>query len=189
MEEIWKDIEWYEWLYQVSNLWNIKSSNKYDNMWRFYKSRIMKLNYNKRWYVLIHFCNNWKRKALYIHRLVAQTFIKNPENKKEVNHINWIKTDNRVENLEWVTINENMKHRYRVLWQKNNTPAKWKFWKDNPSSKKVNQYDLQWNFIKTWDSIKQAADAIWTYSWNISWVCKWRKRKKSAWWYIWEFTN
>ena len=61
-------------------------------------------------YLLISICNNGNSKNILVHRLIAQTFIPNAENKPEVNHKNGIKWDNRVENLEWVTKSENMSH-------------------------------------------------------------------------------
>lgn len=61
-------------------------------------------------YIYVILTKNGKRKGKYIHRLVAEAFIPNPENKREVNHKNGIKIDNRIENLEWVSPHENMIH-------------------------------------------------------------------------------
>lgn len=104
--EVWKDIEGYEGLYQVSNLGRVKNSRT---------GRILKFGKHKNGYLQVILCKNGKTKHYYIHRLVAKTFIPNPQNKPEVNHIDENKENNHVENLEWVTHNENMKYGTRTL--------------------------------------------------------------------------
>lgn len=184
MEEIWKDIVWYEWLYQVSNIWRIKAL-------RFDKTKILKLSHNR--YLEITLRINGKSKKHLIHRLVAKSFIPNPENRPQINHKNWIKTDNRVENLEWCTAKENMAHLFNVLWHKtlfqkeHPKPMEWRFWKDNPTSRKVIQYDKELNFIKIWYSMADATRELWIGHNNISACCRWVRNHLTAWWYIWKY--
>ncbi len=106
-EEIWKDVVGYEGLYQVSNLGNARSfmGRRLSIGVECYK---LKASNSSKGYKFISI----SAKTAYIHRLVAKAFIPNPLNKPQINHINGIKHDNRVENLEWCTSSENRIHAF-----------------------------------------------------------------------------
>lgn len=103
-KEIWKDIKGYEGKYQVSNTGKVKSLNYH----REKREKLLKQILSKYFRVPLH--KNSKKEFLSIHRLIALAFIPNPENKPCINHLNGIKTDNRIENLEWCTYSENCNH-------------------------------------------------------------------------------
>lgn len=98
--EIWKDIVGYEGLYQISSKGNIVSKN----------GKVKSQAIDHGGYCTVWLSKNSVQKCLKVHRLVAQSFIENPENKKTVNHIDGVKTNNCVENLEWATHSENIIH-------------------------------------------------------------------------------
>lgn len=103
--EVWKDIEGYEGLYQVSNLGNIAKTN-------LDKRFVLRIGKDTSGYYQIILTKNKVRKCFLVHRLVAKAFLENSEFKRTVNHKNGIKTDNRVQNLEWASYSENQKHAY-----------------------------------------------------------------------------
>ncbi|PTI10711.1 hypothetical protein BU096_00640 [Staphylococcus xylosus] len=107
MEEVWKDVKGYEGLYQISNLARVKSFKRS-------KPRILKPFINKDGYLNVELSNSISNKTMSIHRLVATAFIPNPNNKEQVNHIDEVKTNNDLSNLEWVTQKENMNHGTRI---------------------------------------------------------------------------
>lgn len=177
MQEIFRDIPWYEWLYQVSNLGNVKSLNyRWHNIEHILKPK-------KDIYLRITLFKNNKAKIYWIHRLVLLVFTENQNNLPEVNHIDWNKYNNRLDNLEWCTRSYNVKHSYRKLWQKPNKTWLWKFWKLHHNSKKVWQYTKEWMLINIYYAIAEAKRL--TNSNNINLCLLWKI--KTSWWYMWKY--
>lgn len=119
-EEVWKPIEGYEEQYEISSLGNLRSLDRHERMCdgrtRFRRGRMMSPQVKKNTgYVAANLYKDGKMKTYLVHRLVAEAFIPNHGHKKEVNHKSGDKTDNSVQNLEWMTSSENTKHSYDVL--------------------------------------------------------------------------
>lgn len=115
MGKVYTNVVGYEGLYCVSNDGDVKSVHAYLRKPTASVNTTLKQYKNRYGYMYVVLYKDGKRKIRTIHQLVAQAFIPNPENKPQVNHINGDKTDNRVENLEWVTASENKLHSYNVL--------------------------------------------------------------------------
>jgi hypothetical protein len=118
-KEVYKEIKGFEDRYEISNFGNVKSKsvliyhkNGYSHT---YPELILKTEKTKKGYLRVMLAKNSKNIKLYVHRLVLETFVDNTDNKPQVNHKNGIKTDNRLENLEWATRKENMYHYYKNL--------------------------------------------------------------------------
>ena len=138
--EFWKDIIGYEGHYQISNLGRVKSLEREiarggrDHL---IKERFLKTAINPSGYYIIVLALDNNHKTMTIHRLLARHFIQNPNNKRCVNHINGIKTDNSLENLEWCTHSENTKHAFSTNLKK---PS---MGEENGSSKLTNKQVLE----------------------------------------------
>jgi len=132
MKEEWRNVVGYDGKYIVSSNGNVRSLIAL-------KSKGIpvdrKIQTDKDGYSVVSVQFNKKNKVLKIHRIVAEAFIPNPENEATVNHINEIKDDNRVANLEWCSFRDNSRHSF---------------------CRKIEQCDLEWNTIKVWDAMRDA---------------------------------
>lgn len=174
-EEIWKEIEGFD-NYQISNLGRVKNI-KFD--------RYVKPLVGNRGYVHVNLYKDGKIKRLSLHRLIAIAFIPNPENKPCIDHINTDRSDNRIDNLRWATQKENHNNPLSLMnhskaakgrtvseEQKKNQSEKMKGrYKGNKwGSKKIIQLTLDGNFVREWESIKDAADSLGVSS-SAIWNC------------------
>lgn len=126
------------------------------------------------------------KKSIYIHRIVAQTWVENPMNKPCVNHKNGVKADNSVDNLEWCTYSENLKHSFDSLGRKFTTQRRDIFGFKHAQAKAVKQIDMKTGkVIEIHGSIKQAAKKLNALDCGIGHALK--GRNKSYYGYKWEY--
>jgi len=185
--EVWKEIKGYEGFYEVSNFGRIRSISRYikqkNNSTKNIEGKILKpiLNNKGKGYLMVALSKNGREKRYYIHRLVAEAFISNKYNKKEVNHIDENPQNNKINNLEWVTHLENSNHGTRGKRISKNL----KEWCKNNRVKKVMQISLNGIFIKEWESAKEVEKELGINSKGIS-LCA-TKRRKTAGGYKWTY--
>ena len=151
LNEIWKPIKGYEGLYEVSNWGRVKSL-------KFGKERILKPSIRHGYY-FVGLSKNGIVKTYQVHRLVAEAFIDNPNNYKEVNHKDENKLNNSVENLEWCDRLYNV--RYGTGIER----------RSKTQSKPVLQYDLEGNLIREWKSVTECGMNGYNYG-NVAACCR-----------------
>ena len=199
--EIWKPVVGYEELYEVSNFGRVRSLDRIDSNNHPLNGVILKPYISNSGYLLVGLYKQQKRDRKLLHRLVAEAFIPNPENKPEIDHINTIKTDNTVflnedgsinyekTNLRWTTRKENInnpitKTKMRINARK---PSKGKYGKKHHRSKPIIQYDKEGNFIKEWDCANDVEQVLGISNKHIGSVCL--GKRKSCGGYIWKYKN
>ena len=169
--EIWRTVvikgEIYD-KYQVSNLGRILSLNYRGTG----KAKLMEPFDNGHGYLQVHLSKNKITKNFLVHRLVAQTFIPNPNNLTEVNHIDEDKTNNRVDNLEWKSHKGNCNHGTRIERI------------SKTQSKKVLQFTLDGVFVREWSSTHECGRNGFNQG-NIVSCCN--GKQKSAYGFIWRY--
>lgn len=207
MEEIWKDIKGYEGLYQISNLGNVRSLErlvyKSDGVIQCRKQRIMAKRKSSDGYYFAKLNVDKNSKSIAIHRLVAEAFIPNPYNLPEINHIDTDRTNNVVTNLEWCTHKDNVKHSANLGHYKHygkNNPNYGKHtlhevYSSNPDlareklarpksqnghARKVELYDRNHNYIKTFDWIGGCAEYLINNKYSTNTIGTLRSRINNA---------
>lgn len=176
MQEIWKPVKNYEGIYVVSNTGKVYSINRVDRLGRVKEGKELKQRVSKFGYLYVPLVKDGKRKNKSIHRLVATTFLVGNEN-DVVNHLDGNKKNNNVNNLEFTTQKENIKH-------------SWKNHLSKPyNAKKVIQYDKNGNLINKFNSIMDAERITGISNSKIVCCCKKQYGRKSAGGFIWRYSN
>lgn len=163
--EVWKDIQGYEGLYQISNLGRVKSLPRGNK-----KERIRVPRASNNGYLYMVLSKENKAHTIRIHKEVAKAFIPNPLNLKSVNHKNLDKTDNRLCNLEWMSMMDNVHHARE---------------NGRNSRKPVLQCDLGGNVIREWKSAYHVEKELGYFGTLISRCCRGKKKTYKG--YKWRF--
>lgn len=176
----WQEIPWYEWIYKISEFWDLIS------LWNDkYRKQKIKKSFVIWKYLTSVLVKDWKRRTCRINRLVALAFIPNPENYPICLHLDNDTLNNHKSNLKWWTQSENTQQAYdqwRKFW-----PLIWRKWSDNHLSKWIVQFSLSGEFIKEWWSIMDIQRELWIHHSSISKCCI--GKLKTSWKFIWKYSN
>lgn len=181
MEE-WKYVDEFYPRIMVSSEGKVKSlGNGISTNPEFKNDRILSQRKKPNGYYQVKICFKGKYYHRSVHRMIAKAFIDNSELKPEVNHINGLKQDNSVKNLEWVTSSENQIHAFKIGLQKAKLSS------ESVCSIKVKQLSKDNDLIKIWDSINQVKKELGFNSVGIIGCCKKKKKYKTAYGFKWEY--
>lgn len=179
--EEWKIIDGFDGMYLISNYGRLKSLKGKEE-------RILKPNNTKYGYQQVQLWKDGNLKTFQVHRLVAMSFIPNPNNYEQVNHKDEVKTNNHVENLEWCDCKYNCNYGTRnERHSGENHPLYGKFGKDNPNAKQIIQLTLGGDYIKTWGSAIDIKRELGYHNSHICNCCK--GKRKSSYGFIWRYAN
>lgn len=182
MEEIWKDIEGYEGLYQISSYGRVKSLN--------YRNKgtegILTPKCNCDGRLWVDLWGHGKPKHMLIHRLVGMAFIPNPNNYPQINHMDENPKNNRAENLEWCTGS------YNIRYSLERHPRQWYPYPTNCGRKvirtrRIVQLDLSGNVVRVWDNLITIKHETGWNEWHIEECCKGNRHKAKG--YIWRYAS
>ena len=177
--EIWKPVSGFEGYYEVSSLGRIRSVERYvkqaDHL-RYVKPKIKQITIGRGGYPSVTLCKNRRSRQYRIHRLVAEAFIPNPDNKPFVDHLNTDRTDFRIENLRWVDAGENARNPNTMAHCRENTYTKERTKKIHETTrargtsnapKTVYQYTKDGLFVKEYESLEEAGRQTSIYATSI----------------------
>lgn len=176
-KEIWKPVKTFETKYEISNLGNLKNIRT---------NKILKMTNKKKDYFRIILYDENHKRTTYIHRLVAETFIPNPNNFPIINHIDLNKQNNRVDNLEWCTQSHNTKDAISKGAKTMSGFNKYNKNKFNNKYGKLYQYDMKNNLINTFNNLEEAYIDTGVCKRNILQVINKQEGRKQAGGYIWK---
>lgn len=179
---IYTPIPWLEWRYSITEYGDVISYLNWNHNWK----HIIAYKNKYTWYVQIALMKNKKCVTYKIHRLVALTYIPNPNNFPVVRHLDNNKHNNHVSNLDWCTHSTNVQQKHddwlHPVTERMRESSRQKWYAQR---KKIMQLTKEWTICQIYESVKMASRITWIAQWNISMVAVWRD--KSAGGYNWKF--
>lgn len=184
----WKFINGFGNYFKISNLGNVKKIEKFvlfRSKYLYVPEHRLAKTKDKDGYEKVKIFYESKRKNIFIHRLVAFAFLDNPENKPQINHIDGVKNNNKLRNLEWVTNKENVAHSFNVLNRVGSHTGL--LGVKNKASKAIIQLSKDGQFVRNWNSMADVFRELNISTRAISACCKNKKNFNTAGGFIWKY--